>query len=832
MAGKGHQLSHMALLAGLTDLVVLPDSLCSNRISSMRGVADLRLITLVVGCTWSGLASAQAVGFTDDFNCSDVSTLGDVPGEFGWMANWAGDPWQTDLNDGVSPTVDSSVGDFGGAADAYENFLLTGHYLWMDMAIQATVNSVDDGAVGLVGHYNGGSESYYACWTTHGDFPGCFGLLSDQPGSALVRVDNSGCSNDFVLAQNNLPLYPLGVDFGVRMEVVGGVVTCSFDYDLDGIFGTGGDVVLQYNDQTPLPSGYAGLAAFASGEGSGQTIFDNVITETWDPDADGDGVSDLVEQTIGGANGDADMDDDGISDAVEYGMQAFPYSTDIDGLEDFRDPDSDGDSIWDFIEAGGVPPVDTNCDGVPDYRDTDSDGDGWPDIDDLCRVNFSTQDDFDGDGLGDECDGDPYWYDQDFDGLTDGQEVNEFGTDPNNADTDGGGVEDYDEIFVDFTDPLDPSDDNAADTDGDGLNDFEETNVYFTDPYLADTDGDGVNDGDEVDDLTDPLVMDTDGDGLDDGQEKAQATDPLIMDSDGDGLDDGPEISAGSNPLLADTDGDTLDDGPEVNTYGTDPTSADTDADLLRDDCELLSCVQLSDPLNPDDDGDTAPTADEDLDDNGDPQNDDLDLDGLPNYLDDDDDGDGILTADEDWNSNGDLDDDDLDLDGIPSWLDDNEVDVERDSDEDGIPDYIEEIIGSDSLRTDSDSDGVPDADEIGDPTDPTDSDGDGTPDIIDVDDDGDGLLTENELGDADNPTDTDGDSIPDYLDPDSDNDGAFDGGDPDPLSAGGDAAKVPPEADHGFGLGCSTTGTTPGPWLVLALLLALGRRSSSRARY
>jgi len=40
-----------------------------------------------------------------------------------------------------------------------------------------------------------------------------------------------------------------------------------------------------------------------------------------------------------------------------------------------------------------------------------------------------------------------------------------------------------------------PSD---VDTDGDGLTDWEETNVHGSDPNLADTDGDGMDDGDEV----------------------------------------------------------------------------------------------------------------------------------------------------------------------------------------------------------------------------------------------------------------------------------------------------------------------------------------------
>jgi hypothetical protein len=44
-----------------------------------------------------------------------------------------------------------------------------------------------------------------------------------------------------------------------------------------------------------------------------------------------------------------------------------------------------------------------------------------------------------------------------------------------------------------------------SDSDGDGLFDSDETNVYGTDPNNPDTDGDGIDDGQEVFDGTDPL---------------------------------------------------------------------------------------------------------------------------------------------------------------------------------------------------------------------------------------------------------------------------------------------------------------------------------------
>jgi gliding motility-associated-like protein len=87
-----------------------------------------------------------------------------------------------------------------------------------------------------------------------------------------------------------------------------------------------------------------------------------------------------------------------------------------------------------------------------------------------------------------------------------------------------------------------------------------------------------------------------------------------------------------------------------------------------------------------------------------------------------------------------------------------------RDSDGDGIPNYLDE---------DSDDDTVSDADENdpdGDNFGPDDTDGDGLPDFIDIDDDNDGELTADEWdfdGNGIGPDDCDEDGLWDYLDTD-----------------------------------------------------------------
>ncbi len=67
-----------------------------------------------------------------------------------------------------------------------------------------------------------------------------------------------------------------------------------------------------------------------------------------------------------------------------------------------------------------------------------------------------------------------------------------------------------------------------ADHDGDNALDARELEMGL-DPYNADTDGDGVADGDELDIYnTDPFNWDTDGDGISDGEELfGLQTDPL-----------------------------------------------------------------------------------------------------------------------------------------------------------------------------------------------------------------------------------------------------------------------------------------------------------------
>jgi gliding motility-associated-like protein/uncharacterized repeat protein (TIGR01451 family) len=114
--------------------------------------------------------------------------------------------------------------------------------------------------------------------------------------------------------------------------------------------------------------------------------------------------------------------------------------------------------------------------------------------------------------------------DDDNDGLLGGQEV-ALGTDPNNPDTDGDGIEDGVEVGDDIANPLDEDNDgiidaldsNTEDADNDGVNDQQDpanTNPCIPNRFngSCDTDGDGLSDleeqtnGSDPDDPCDPVA--------------------------------------------------------------------------------------------------------------------------------------------------------------------------------------------------------------------------------------------------------------------------------------------------------------------------------------
>ncbi len=99
------------------------------------------------------------------------------------------------------------------------------------------------------------------------------------------------------------------------------------------------------------------------------------------------------------------------------------------------------------------------------------------------------------------------------------------------VDTDGDGIPDDIELFngLDPNNPIDA----LEDPDKDGLTNREELIDFGTNHQNPDTDGDGIKDGEEVilgtdGFITDPLLADTDGDGLRDGLEIQTGSDPTV----------------------------------------------------------------------------------------------------------------------------------------------------------------------------------------------------------------------------------------------------------------------------------------------------------------
>ncbi len=148
---------------------------------------------------------------------------------------------------------------------------------------------------------------------------------------------------------------------------------------------------------------------------------------------------------------------------------------------------------------------------------------------------------------------------------------------------------------------------------------------------------------------------------------RAEIVTQIVEEDDNDGVDSEVEGNR-------DTDDDKI---PDFKDQDDDNDNILTSAELSNgipnnDDPRNTDNDELPDYLDPDDDNDGIPTIDEDLNNNGNPRDDDYDNDGTPNYLDNDDDDDGILTIDEDTNGNGNPRDDDDDNDGIHNYLDTN----------------------------------------------------------------------------------------------------------------------------------------------------------------
>lgn len=211
------------------------------------------------------------------------------------------------------------------------------------------------------------------------------------------------------------------------------------------------------------------------------------------------------------------------------------------------------------------------------------------------------------------------------------------------------------------------------DQDNDGIVDaFEDLNPDGdNDPSTnpTDTDGDGI---------PDYLDIDSDNDGIPDNVE-AQTTagyiPPSGLDSNNNGLDDAYE-NGGVGLIPEDTDGDGLPDYVDPDSDNDGVPDAVEAHDWNQDgipDVVLIGSDKDNDGL--DDGYEGGSTIDIDVNDEINDPNVNLpqtDNDGEADYRDIDDDADSIMTADEDADGDGNFSNDDMDGDGIPDYLEPN----------------------------------------------------------------------------------------------------------------------------------------------------------------
>ncbi|MFC2171106.1 hypothetical protein ACFLU6_00570 [Acidobacteriota bacterium] len=379
-----------------------------------------------------------------------------------------------------------------------------------------------------------------------------------------------------------------------------------------------------------------------------------------DDDYDGDGLTNGEEVAENTDWLDADTDDDGLIDGEEVNVHSTdPVSTDTDGdgIQDGTElgVTSAGTDTHPSVFVADADPLTTTD---PHDVDTDNGGirDGAEDVNHNGKIdagegdpNLWDDDDYDSDGLAnsDENVKGTNWQDcdTDDDGVSDGDETSRYLIDPLSVDSDSDGILDGTElgmtsgcpdtslsIFVPDADPSTTTDPNDSDTDDggitDGVEDANHNGRFETgegDPNLwadDDPDADGLENGDEIAAGTNPLDGDTDDDGIIDGNEvMTTLTQPVNADTDGDGIQDGTElgVSVGSpftdpgtfvpdldpatttDPLRTDTDAGGIPDGEEDWNYNGrldeeegDPQDPADDNYLLRSDA-----IQQLSPLNP-----------------------------------------------------------------------------------------------------------------------------------------------------------------------------------------------------------------------------------------
>ncbi len=218
----------------------------------------------------------------------------------------------------------------------------------------------------------------------------------------------------------------------------------------------------------------------------------------------------------------------GSMDGTEWNNNVGSFNVTVNGV---CEPDADGDGVDDDVD---------NCPFVPNPDQADADGDGVGDTCDNCRTTANAdQADLDGDGFGDACDNcadtfNPEQEDADSDGFGDSCDNCPRNANPDQVDGDGDGVGDACDNCLTTPNP------QQRDRDKDGVGDDCDNCSFTANPDQADADADGVGDEcDNCRTTPNPEQDDGDGDGVGDACDNCVSVpNPDQRDTDADGVGD------------------------------------------------------------------------------------------------------------------------------------------------------------------------------------------------------------------------------------------------------------------------------------------------------
>ncbi|MCB9855559.1 MAG: thrombospondin type 3 repeat-containing protein [Phycisphaerales bacterium] len=365
-------------------------------------------------------------------------------------------------------------------------------------------------------------------------------------------------------------------------------------------YGDGGTGVGQVVSHTYMTAGNFTATLTVVNPVSGVTGTEMVDIVVNQPDSDGDGVSDNLDNCpttpnplVGGVQPNSDGDTFGDAcDNCPFVANQNQADLDGDDIGDVCDPDVDGDGINEDGDGSGIAGdnpcaggntvnCDDNCVGVSNPSQADADGDGVADACDNCpNTPNSNQQNSDGDNLGDACDNCPLISNQgqgdsDNDGLGDVCDKCPFEFNPNQTDADGDGVPDACDNCAGIPNP------NQADFDNDGVGDSCDgcpndpgkvlPGVCGCGTSDADRDGDGV--ADCV--LFPPAAADSDSDGVPDNQDAC----PFDPNKTAPG-------ACGCNVPDTDTDGDGIADCIDNCRDTANPDQSDQNGNGIGDVCD------------------------------------------------------------------------------------------------------------------------------------------------------------------------------------------------------------------------------------------------------